>query len=74
MKKNKNKIYGGEKKGELTLVLREMGKLSKEERPIIGQLANDIRGGEIDKELSLARERIKEELKAERIEREKKST
>ncbi len=58
------------KKGELTLVLREMGKLSKEERPIIGQLANDIRG-EIDKELSLARERIKEELKAERIEREK---
>ncbi len=71
MKKNKNKIYGGEKKGELTLVLREMGKLSKEERPIIGQLANDIRGGEIDKELSLARERIKEELKAERIEREK---
>ncbi len=48
-----------------------MGKLSKEERPIIGQLANDIRGGEIDKELSLARERIKEELKAERIEREK---
>lgn len=58
------------KKGELTLVLREMGKLSKEERPIIGQLANDIRG-EIDKELSLARKRIKEDLKAERIEREK---
>lgn len=58
------------KKGELTLLLREMGKLSKEERPVIGQLANEIRG-EIDEELSLAKERIKEELKAERIEREK---
>lgn len=31
------------KKGELTLVLKEMGKLSKEERPIIGSLANEIR-------------------------------
>ncbi len=31
------------KKGELTAVLRGMGKLTAEERPIIGQLANDIR-------------------------------
>ncbi len=31
------------KKGELTAVLRGMGKLSAEERPIIGQLANDVR-------------------------------
>ncbi|HHY82393.1 MAG TPA: phenylalanine--tRNA ligase subunit alpha [Clostridiales bacterium] len=31
------------KKGELTLVLREMGKLPPEERPVIGQLANEIR-------------------------------
>ncbi len=31
------------KKGELTLILREMGKLSKEERPVIGQLANEVR-------------------------------
>lgn len=31
------------KKGELTGVLRGMGTLSAEERPIIGQLANDIR-------------------------------
>ncbi|HEX6594590.1 MAG TPA: phenylalanine--tRNA ligase subunit alpha [Bacillota bacterium] len=31
------------KKGSLTRVLRGMGKLSKEERPIIGQLANDVR-------------------------------
>lgn len=31
------------KKGELTAVLRGMGGLTAEERPIIGQLANDIR-------------------------------
>ncbi len=31
------------KKGELTAVLRGMGQLSAEERPVIGQLANDIR-------------------------------
>lgn len=31
------------KKGELTAILKQMGKLSTEERPIIGQLANEIR-------------------------------
>ena len=31
------------KKGELTAVLRGMGKLSAEERPIVGQLANEVR-------------------------------
>ena len=31
------------KKGELTAVLKQMGKLSPEERPVIGQLANDVR-------------------------------
>lgn len=31
------------KKGELTAVLRGMGKLTPEERPIIGQLANEVR-------------------------------
>lgn len=40
------------KKGELTAVLKQMGGLSPEERPIIGQLANEIREqiqAEIDK-------------------------
>lgn len=37
------------KKGELTLMLREMGKLSKEERPVIGQLANEIREEIVEK-------------------------
>ena len=31
------------KKGELTLILKEMGKLSKEERPVIGSLVNKVR-------------------------------
>lgn len=31
------------KKGELTAILKQMGKLSAEERPVIGQLANQIR-------------------------------
>ena len=31
------------KKGELTAVLKQMGKLSAEERPVMGQLANQIR-------------------------------
>ena len=31
------------KKGELTAVLKQMGKLSAEERPVMGQLANEVR-------------------------------
>ncbi len=43
------KVLG--KKGELTAILKQMGKLSAEERPLIGQLANDVRA-EIEKALS----------------------
>lgn len=32
------------KKGELTAILKQMGKLSPEERPVMGQLANEVRG------------------------------
>lgn len=31
------------KKGELTAVLKQMGKLTPEERPVMGQLANEVR-------------------------------
>ena len=31
------------KKGELTAVLKQMGKLSPEERPVMGQVANEVR-------------------------------
>ena len=43
------KVLG--KKGELTAILKQMGKLTAEERPLIGQLANDVRA-EIEKALS----------------------
>ena len=47
------------KKGKLTMVLREMGSLPAEERPIIGQLANEIRAyleGELAKRAAALRE------------------
>ena len=43
------------KKGELTSILKQMGKLSPEERPVIGQLANEVRSfieGIIEKRVS----------------------
>lgn len=49
------------KKGELTGVLRQMGKLSPEERPVIGELANEVRAN-IEKKLAEAKDKI-EELK-----------
>ncbi len=38
------------KKGEVTAVLKQMGKLSAEERPVMGQLANNVRA-EIEEKL-----------------------
>lgn len=45
------------KKGELTKILKEMGSLSKEERPIIGQLANEVRE-DIEAKLDGARKEL----------------
>ena len=42
------KVLG--KKGDLTAVLKQMGKLSAEERPIMGQMANAVRA-EIEEKL-----------------------
>ena len=39
------------KKGELTAILRGMGALSAEERPVMGQIANEVRA-EIEKALA----------------------
>ena len=59
------------KKGELTAVLRGMGALSAEERPVIGQLANEVRA---DIEAALAQKvkeaqakALEEKLKSERL-------
>ena len=47
------------KKGELTSILKQMGKLSAEERPVIGQLANQIRG-ELEQAIAAAQQQLKE--------------
>ncbi len=47
------------KKGELTAVLKQMGGLSPEERPIIGQLANKVRA-ELEESISAASKSFKE--------------
>ena len=51
------------KKGELTAVLKQMGKLSAEERPAMGQLANEVRAA-----LEEALERRGRELEAKALE------
>ena len=51
------------KKGELTAILKQMGKLSAEERPVIGQVANEVR-----QTLEEAVARRQEELKAREME------
>ena len=63
------KVLG--KKGELTAILKQMGKLSAEERPLIGQLANDVRT-EIEtalgeKQTALKSAELEQQLKAESI-------
>lgn len=52
------------KKGPITEVLRGMGKLSKEERPVIGELANKVRGTIAD-----AIDSKKEEMEAAELEK-----
>ena len=59
------------KKGELTAVLRGMGALSPEERPIVGQLANEVRA-EIEAALAekiqqAQAKALEEKLKAEKL-------
>lgn len=46
------------KKGELTAILKQMGKLSAEERPVIGQLANEVRQC-IENDIARKKEQLK---------------
>lgn len=50
------------KKGEITAILKQMGKLSADERPKMGQLANKVRA-EIEESLSNAQAKIKEKMR-----------
>src|SRR5699024_2859394 len=59
------------KKGSITEVLRGMGKPSKEERPVIGELANKVRGN-IESAVKEKKEQLEalvleEQLKKEKI-------
>ncbi len=57
------------KKGELTAILRQMGKLSAEERPAMGQLANQLRA-EIEKAIDERRGELQKILLERKLERE----
>ena len=59
------------KKGELTAVLKQMGKLSPEERPVMGQVANAVRA-DIEEKLeemksALAAKALEAKLRAEAV-------
>jgi len=58
------------KKGELTAILRGMGALSAEERPVVGQMANDVRA-RIEGALAAAADQAAAHALRHRLEREK---
>ena len=58
------------KKGELTAILKQMGKLSAEERPAIGQMANEIRAF-IEDRISTRTAQLKNELMQQKLKDEK---
>ena len=57
------------KKGELTAVLKQMGKLSPEERPVMGQMANAVRD-ELEKAMEAQAAALAEKAMAEQLESE----
>ena len=58
------------KKGELTALLKQMGTLSAEEKPVMGQLANEVRG-QIESMLSERLKALKESDTAAKLEKER---
>lgn len=58
------------KKGELTHVLRDMGKLSPEERPVIGQVANEVRK-EIEDRIKVIRDDLNDQIKKANLKKER---
>ena len=57
------------KKGELTAVLKQMGKLSAEERPVMGQLANAVRA-DLEAAIEAASQKLEAKALEERLEAE----
>ena len=58
------------KKGQLTQILRGMGKLSKEERPKVGKMANEIRA-DIENSLSEMKNTLEEKALEEKLKRDR---
>ena len=58
------------KKGEITAILKQMGKLSAEERPVIGQMANQIRA-EIEDSIASAQNTLKAKMLEQKLKAEK---
>ena len=58
------------KKGELTAVLKQMGKLSAEERPAMGQLANEVRAA-LEEAIEVNARKLEEKALEQRLEAEK---
>lgn len=58
------------KKGEITAILKQMGKLSAEERPVIGQLANTVRA-DIEEAITSAQGKLKSLAAAKKLEAER---
>ncbi len=58
------------KKGELTAVMKGMGKLSAEERPVIGQLANEVRS-RIEQALEEKKSALEAEVQNAKMKRER---
>lgn len=58
------------KKGEVTAILSQMGKLSPEERPVIGQKANEVRGL-IEKKIAERKEALSKAAAEQKLKSEK---
>ncbi len=54
------------KKGELTAILKQMGSLSPEERPLVGQLVNEVRS-ELEESISKKGEELKNAAMAQKL-------
>lgn len=54
------------KKGEITTILKQMGKLSAEERPVIGQLANSVRA-DIEQAIATKQAELKQAVAKKRL-------
>ena len=54
------------KKGELTAILKQMGSLSPEERPVVGQLVNEVRS-ELEESISRKGDELKNAAMAQKL-------